>query len=235
MTPIKSLLGLSFVVCALVTTGCANNTVSGHASPALALARNRLFIAESNFVIVVDRDPSTKAERINVNGSVVDRSAIYDTLKRSFDASQTDAIIEAAPDVSYGTVSLVIDAAGAAGFRACGLANRTNGPTGAVHGIAGFQKFLRNFDSPARRQATNRILVSVSRANAVWIGRKQTRPGTLYADLANAVSVSRKHAAAGFTPHISLIADADANWQTIISVLDAARQAGDDDVGFVTQ
>ena len=49
------------------------------------------------------------------------------------------------------------------------------------------------------------------------------------------VSEAREHAAQGYLTHISLIADSAANYNTIIKILDAARQAGDDDVGFVTQ
>jgi biopolymer transport protein ExbD len=38
----------------------------------------------------------------------------------------------------------------------------------------------------------------------------------------------------GFTRHVALIAANAAPYAVIIRILDAARQAGDDDVGFVT-
>ena len=103
----------------------------------------------------------------------------------------------------------------------------------------GFQKELpKKSDAPTKinqSQLKHQIDVEVSANNRIFIDGKQTSEANLYGDLANAVKFHREHAAQGYLTHISLIADSAANYNTIIKILDAARQAGDDDVGFVTQ
>ena len=55
---------------------------------------------------------------------------------------------------------------------------------------------------------------------------------TLYARVAQAVASHTGRP--GYSRHIALLADRDASYDAIIRILDAARQAQDDDVGFVT-
>ena len=102
----------------------------------------------------------------------------------------------------------------------------------------GFQKELpKKSNTPNQinqSQLKHQIEVEVSGNNRVFIDGRQTNDARLYDDMAAAVKYHRDHAAQGFLTHISLIADANASYNTIIKILDAARQAGDDDVGFVT-
>jgi biopolymer transport protein ExbD len=78
----------------------------------------------------------------------------------------------------------------------------------------------------------HQIEIDVARSGRITIDGEPTTAARLYADVAAAVR-SHEHRR-GFTQHIALVADKDAAYDAIIKVLDAARQAGDNDVGFVT-
>lgn len=101
----------------------------------------------------------------------------------------------------------------------------------------GFQKELAG--SARHKNGTNiirrEIQVQVSANNRILVGGHLTPINGLYQALSDAVAFQKAHARFGYTTHISLVADADASYSTIIKILDAAREAGDDDVGFVTQ
>jgi biopolymer transport protein ExbD len=103
----------------------------------------------------------------------------------------------------------------------------------------GFQKELpRKSNAPTqinKNQLMHQIDVEVTANNRVFIDSKPTTEAKLYDDMAAAVNFHRNHANQGYLMHVSLVGDAGANYNTIIKILDAARQAGDDDVGFVTQ
>ena len=103
----------------------------------------------------------------------------------------------------------------------------------------GFQKELpKKSNAPQKinlRQLQHQIQVTVSKDNRIFIDGHQTTVARLYDDMVGAVRFHSEHANQGYTTHVSLLADTDAAYNTIIKVLDAARQAGDDDVGFVTQ
>jgi len=72
----------------------------------------------------------------------------------------------------------------------------------------------------------------VTRAGAIYVDDVATTNSELYVAIANAIAA---HQAARLSTHIAIIADADSKYDTIIRILDAGRQAGDDDVGFVTR
>jgi biopolymer transport protein ExbD len=188
-------------------------------------------------VIVIERDQTTKSDRIQVNGMVEDISAVYDKIHRDFDYSQSDAIIEAAPDVRYGTVLTVMAAAHYAGFTNFGLATRTVGSRSTAGKLTGFQKDLdpnpTSLHRPSRRGANIEVLVNSK--NVVYIDGDRSSTSNLYTGIAQSVASHRKHSRSGDAPHVALTADTDASWQTIVLILDAARQAGDDDIGFVTE
>jgi len=57
----------------------------------------------------------------------------------------------------------------------------------------------------------------------------------LYDDMSSTIAYHRAHASQNYTDHIALTADTDASYNTIVKILDAAREAKDDDVGFVTE
>jgi biopolymer transport protein ExbD len=103
----------------------------------------------------------------------------------------------------------------------------------------GFQKELpKKNDQPQKIQQSqlkHQITVEVSATNRIFIDGKLAAMSNLYPAMTDAIAFHKAHAAQGFLTHISLIADAEASYNTIIKILDAARQAGDDDVGFVTQ
>jgi len=103
----------------------------------------------------------------------------------------------------------------------------------------GFQKELpKKSNAPTKiniNTLKHQIEVQVSANNRVFIDGRPTSEARLYDDMANAVNFHRAHAYQGYLMHIALVADANASYNTIIKILDAARQAGDDDVGLVTQ
>lgn len=103
----------------------------------------------------------------------------------------------------------------------------------------GFQKQLPKKNT-APQNITKSILqhqieVEVTAKNAIYIDSKPVAMADLYNTMANTISFHERHANQGFTTHVSLLADQDASYNTIIKILDAARAAGDDDVGFVTE
>jgi biopolymer transport protein ExbD len=103
----------------------------------------------------------------------------------------------------------------------------------------GFQKELPNKSTApqdiSKKELTHQIQVAVSGANKVYIDGHETSMANLYTAMADAIKYHREHAANGYTTHVSLLADNASSYNTIIKILDAARQANDDDVGFVTQ
>jgi biopolymer transport protein ExbD len=103
----------------------------------------------------------------------------------------------------------------------------------------GFQKELpKKSDAPTKinqSQLKHQIDVEVSANNRVFIDGRQTTDARLYDDMAAAVKFHKDNANRGYLTHISLVADSAASYNTIIKILDAARLADDDDVGFVTQ
>jgi biopolymer transport protein ExbD len=103
----------------------------------------------------------------------------------------------------------------------------------------GFQKELpKKNDAPTKinlSQLKHQIDVEVSANNRIFVDGRQSSEAKLYDDMAAAVKFHKEHAAQGYLTHISLVADAAASYNTIIKILDAARAANDDDVGFVTQ
>lgn len=217
--------------------------------PELPAVRNRLHVATSPFVVVIGHDPKADRDWVEIaddTGRVAPDTALYERFPQyyqKYNGSVRDLIIEAAPRVRYGNVVKVMDAACQAGFSEFGLANSALGATRHVFPPPGFQKELPGcrravkgevLEGPGPRPPHQHvILVEITSTNDVWINKHRTTSARLYEDLSRAVHHFGNDDAG--LPHLSLVADADASWQTIITVLDAARQAGDDDVGFVTQ
>jgi biopolymer transport protein ExbD len=78
----------------------------------------------------------------------------------------------------------------------------------------------------------HQIDVEISRVGQITIAGAPCSRARLYATMAAAVKAHEHRK--GFTKHIALLADKAAAYDLVIKVLDAARQAGDNDVGFVT-
>ncbi len=103
----------------------------------------------------------------------------------------------------------------------------------------GFQKQLpKKNNQPqniTQKELKHQIDVRVTAKNKIYIDGKLVPSENLYDSFVNTVNFHKTHEAQGYTQHVSLIADSDAAYNTIIKILDAARAAGDDDVGFVTE
>ena len=94
----------------------------------------------------------------------------------------------------------------------------------------GFQKNLpdKSDNSPVQQLKKNdNIQVLVSEKGVIYIDNKKTDTEHIYADMADV----KRHRG---NKHVSLTADVKAPYQAVITVLDAARLTGLDDVGFVT-
>src|SRR6202167_3313629 len=94
----------------------------------------------------------------------------------------------------------------------------------------GFQKNLpdKSDNSPIQQLKKNdNIQVLISEKGVIYIDNKKTDAVHIYADLAEVKRVRGNK-------HVSLTADVKAPYQAVITVLDAARLNGLDDVGFVT-
>jgi biopolymer transport protein ExbD len=93
----------------------------------------------------------------------------------------------------------------------------------------GFQKNLpdSNDNTPIKNLKNNNINVEVSDKGGIFIDGRRTTEQNVYADLGAEIAKRGKI-------HIALAADAKAPYSIIVRVLDAARQAGVEDVGFVT-
>ena len=94
----------------------------------------------------------------------------------------------------------------------------------------GFQKQLPNKSNPNQANQDNKkrtIEVDVNNRGVIFIDGKRSNVQSLYGDMAE-VANRRGHL------HVSIVADAKAPYGLIIRILDAAKLANLDDVGFVT-
>lgn len=94
----------------------------------------------------------------------------------------------------------------------------------------GFEKELsKSSNSPTTQKniMKNNIVVTVNDKGAIRVDGTLADAQTIYRVLSDDIHRRGKK-------HIALIADAKAPYGIIIRILDAARQAGTDDVGFVT-
>ena len=104
----------------------------------------------------------------------------------------------------------------------------------AIAAPPGFQKALSGHirSKPISIVPTKVIDVVVTRAGAIYVDDIPTDEAAVYGAISKAVAT---HKTAHLSTHISIVADVDAKYDTIIRILDAGRQAGDDDVGFVVR
>jgi biopolymer transport protein ExbD len=94
----------------------------------------------------------------------------------------------------------------------------------------GFQKNIpdKSDNSPIQQLKKNdNIQVLINEKGVIYIDNKKTDSEHIYADMADV----KRHRG---NKHVSLTADVKAPYQAVITVLDAARLNGLDDVGFVT-
>ena len=93
----------------------------------------------------------------------------------------------------------------------------------------GFEKTLPDPGTapPTATVAARTIQVLVNERGAIFVDGKPSDERALYADLQNTVRRRGRL-------HVALAADVKAPYAAIIRVLDAAKVAGLDDVGFVT-
>ena len=94
----------------------------------------------------------------------------------------------------------------------------------------GFQKELPNSNNPSDAQNQNNkkeIDVEVNNRGAIFVDNEKTDDSGVY-------SVMSRAAAKKGRIHVAITADTKAPYGTIIRILDAAKEANLDDVGFVT-
>jgi biopolymer transport protein TolR len=94
----------------------------------------------------------------------------------------------------------------------------------------GFEKQLpdKNDNTPVQQQKkTDNIEVLVNETGVIYVDGKRSDNTRIYADMAE---VRQRKG----DKHVSLTADIKAPYGTIIRILDAAKVAGLEDVGFVT-
>jgi biopolymer transport protein ExbD len=95
----------------------------------------------------------------------------------------------------------------------------------------GFQKQLPDSNpsnNVVQHHKTNDIEVLVDAKGDIFVDAKKATDRTIYRDMYDAM----KHK--GAATHVSLTADVKAPYGIIIRILDAAKDAGLNDVGFVT-
>ena len=94
----------------------------------------------------------------------------------------------------------------------------------------GFEKELPNNNNSSNNQNNNKkdnIEVDVNNKGVIFVDGKKSDVAHIYVDMAEAAT-KKPH------KHVSIIADAKAPYGVIIRILDAAKIANLDDVGFVT-
>jgi biopolymer transport protein ExbD len=94
----------------------------------------------------------------------------------------------------------------------------------------GFQKQLPNKSNPNQVNNDDKrktIEVDVNNRGVIFVDGNRSSAATIYNDMAQ---VERRRGQL----HVSIVADAKAPYGLIIRILDAAKQAGLEDVGFVT-
>jgi biopolymer transport protein ExbD len=100
-------------------------------------------------------------------------------------------------------------------------------PPGFQKQVAAPHAHVRSVDN-----RTNPIVIEVNERDRIGVDGIAVTVGELYGSIARAVE---RHEKRRQSRHIELAADAQASYNTIIKILDAARQAGDEDVGFVVR
>lgn len=93
----------------------------------------------------------------------------------------------------------------------------------------GFQKDLPNKSAPSVRNDTPKksIDVEVNDKGIIFVDGRKTDEQTIYSVMQQAVSKRGRL-------HVAITADTKAHYQVIMRILDAARLANLNDVGFVT-
>ena len=221
-----------YLAVALLLTGCVHASRPTQIDPPMPEALNRIRLVSTGPVVIIGHNRTKNLDTIQLQGNAVEPAAICTKFDASRDGSES-VVIKAAPDASYGTVLLVISAAQTAGFIRFGFANKVRGVATDPGAPAGFDKLM---PKPTPRPIglhidyPHLIQVEASNSNRVWINGRRTNPRSLYKDLARVIAFHASHRAEGYTTSIWLFADAATKWDTIIRILDAGHQAGDDDV-----
>ncbi len=100
----------------------------------------------------------------------------------------------------------------------------------AILAPPGFEKQLPNHSNNNTQQNQNNkndIEVDVNNKGVIFVDGTKTDANSIYRVMYDVSKKKPKH-------HVSVIADAKAPYGVIIRILDAAKEAGLEDVGFVT-
>ena len=103
--------------------------------PPVPEALNRIKVTQSPLVMIISHNSKTNQDEVQVGADIIPKLELYDHMRGYFDqfGKANDIIIKAAPQVKYGTVLTVMDAAKAAGFTEFGLANKIQGAPEGVN------------------------------------------------------------------------------------------------------
>lgn len=231
----------AIIVMASIAAGACSSAHTSTAAPTVQppLALNRLRVMPSSDFVEVWNDPSKRGDQIRFGGGpLIPLSNVFEAMTTYYgDGSEKTIVVDASADSGYGTVLTVLDAARVAGFRTFSILNRTaSDPIGQTpaHGFVesferGQERHLRTVGSAS---SLHSVQIEVTASNGVAVDGRSVSSGDIYEALASSIAYHRTHK--GFLTHIDVIADANASWGTIVTILDAGRQAGDDDIGFVT-
>jgi biopolymer transport protein ExbD len=99
--------------------------------------------------------------------------------------------------------------------------------------LVGFQKAIGDARNSPRAPDSGSLTVYVNKTNRIYLGDKSiSDQQRLYPGIAEAV---HDHRLRHESIRIALVVDQDATWGTVMHIIDAARQAHDDDIGFVVE
>jgi biopolymer transport protein ExbD len=228
---VRPALALLFLLVALQS--CSPQRAQIKAIPDLPVALNDQALDPSGIVLAIEYDSVKRADTYQINGQAIRAQDIYREFASYFDGSQRGVIIEAAQNAHLESVVTGIDAALSAGFTRIGLAN---GILGGMDGaIAGFQEVKKPSCQSCPDLMDDRIaiFVEVSKADQVRIDGQNVSNASIYVVIKRSVAFHAARVDKGYSRRIFVVAELDSHWKTIIEVLDAAHQAGDDDV-FIT-
>jgi biopolymer transport protein ExbD len=226
-----------FVALALILAGCGHAGGSRHVDITMPEALNEIRIGGSGPVVIIGHDRTRDLDTIQLEGDTVEPTALCSKFPTYRDEANGVVIIKAAPEVKYGTVLRVIAAAQHAGFTKFGFANKVRG--GVVNELGGPPGFNKSIPKPTPRNLLvlidygHRLDAEVSGTNRIWIDGKSTTISRLYHDMGQAIAYHRNHAAEAYSTHVLLYGDPATSWDSIIKILDAARQSGDDDIELI--
>lgn len=185
----------------------------------------------SRVLVEVDHVNATNADTIRIKSQEISDHELVARLKALNAGSRRNVIVEAAEDSRFATVVTVVDAALAAGYQRVELANRVIGRA-RQPAIAGFEFTPRPLSNDNIAHIDDRLPIEMELADdgGMWIDGKKTPVDSLDDVVRRAVIFHRQNHDGAYRDEVLVVAGSKVRWGLIMRALDAARQAGDDDV-----